>query len=309
MTARLIVNDLIEKCNELHNYKYNYNVINYKNAHLKIEATCPIHGSFFITINNHLYNKRGCPSCGFEKLSEFRKSNTIAFIKKAIIIHNNKYDYSTVNYISAIDKIKIICLVHGEYWQIPSGHLSGKGCPNCWYKKNSELKTLSTDAFIEKANIVHNHKYNYEKAIYIASIDKVEIICPIHGIFWQIPNSHLMGCGCAKCNKVVSRKETKWLDSFGVLLERQKYLNIDDKVFFVDGFDSITNTVYEFNGDFWHGNPNIYMKDNINIVNQKTFGELYEKTIIKENIIKQAGFNFIKIWECDFDLLMKDYYE
>ena len=33
-----------------------------------------------------------------------------------------------------------------------------------------------------------------------------------------------------------------------------------------------------------------------------TYGELYEKTLIKEAQIKNAGYNLIKIWENDFNL-------
>lgn len=45
---------------------------------------------------------------------EERKQN---FLQKSIIVHNNKYDYSKVNYVNSTTKICIICPEHGEYQQ------------------------------------------------------------------------------------------------------------------------------------------------------------------------------------------------
>lgn len=58
----------------------------------------------------------------------------------------------------------------------------------------------SKDDFIIKSNKIHNHKYNYDKVKYINSFTNVTIICPIHGIFEQLPNNHLKGNGCPKCS-------------------------------------------------------------------------------------------------------------
>ena len=60
-------------------------------------------------------------------------------------------------------------------------------------------KYYNKEIFIEKAKKVHGNKYNYSKVEYINSKTKVCIICPEHGEFWQEPNKHLYGYGCAKC--------------------------------------------------------------------------------------------------------------
>lgn len=54
-----------------------------------------------------------------------KKLTTKEFIEKAQKIHNNKYDYSKVEYVNAHMKICIICPIHGEFWQIPMHHLNG----------------------------------------------------------------------------------------------------------------------------------------------------------------------------------------
>ena len=55
--------------------------------------------------------------------------------------------------------------------------------------------------FIAKANIVHNGKYDYSLVNYTKSSEKIQIICPYHGTFWQTPNKHLAGQGCKICGR------------------------------------------------------------------------------------------------------------
>lgn len=57
------------------------------------------------------------------------------FIIKSQKIHNNKYDYSKVEYKNRNTKVCIICPIHGEFWQTPAGHLSGRGCNKCGHEK------------------------------------------------------------------------------------------------------------------------------------------------------------------------------
>jgi very-short-patch-repair endonuclease len=52
---------------------------------------------------------------------------------------------------------------------------------------------------INEFNIVHHNKYDYSLVEYINNKTKVNIICPIHGIFKQTPSHHLKGHGCSKC--------------------------------------------------------------------------------------------------------------
>jgi hypothetical protein len=61
------------------------------------------------------------------------------------------------------------------------------------------MKKKTTEEFIKQAKEVHGDKYDYSKVLYEHSLKKVCIICPKHGEFWQIPNTHLQGKGCRKC--------------------------------------------------------------------------------------------------------------
>ena len=124
---------------------------------------------------------------------------TDIFIKRAKEIHGERYDYSLVNYINAKTRIEIICPVHGKFTQIPYNHLSGKGCKECGFIENGRNRSITLEKFLEKARNVHGDKYDYSKSKVENYKTKIEIICKIHGSFFQTPNNHLRGKGCKEC--------------------------------------------------------------------------------------------------------------
>ena len=128
------------------------------------------------------------------------------FIKRAKEIHGDKYNYSKVEYVNAKTKVCIICPEHGEFWQNPSKHLQGQGCPKCARVSINNSKRLTTEFFIRKSKEIHGDKYDYSKVEYKNCLENVCIICPEHGEFWQNPSKHLQGQGCPKCAKKVFDK-------------------------------------------------------------------------------------------------------
>ena len=178
----------IEKAKKIHINKYDYSLVEYIKSSIKVSIICYIHGIFEMKPNDHL-RKCGCPSC-----KGVKKSTTKEFIEKSNITHNNYFDYSLVEYINNKTKVKIICPIHGIFEQIPQSHLKGKGCLEC-----SGSKKLTNESFTTKSNIIHNNKYDYSLTHYDGNRTKVKIICPIHGIFEQIPNDHLRNHGCPEC--------------------------------------------------------------------------------------------------------------
>ena len=135
--------------------------------------------------------------------SIYKKSTKLKTTEQFIIdtknIHENKYDYSLVDYKHSKSKVKIICPIHGEFEQTPNNHLKGYGCPKCAGDKQRILNQSNTEEFLTKANLIHGDKYDYSLVDYVKSSIKVKIICPIHGVFEQTPNNHLKGKGCQKC--------------------------------------------------------------------------------------------------------------
>ena len=129
------------------------------------------------------------------------------FVKKAQIVHGDKYDYSDSNYINSNIKINIICPIHGNFKMLPHNHLRGQGCPVCGRLKCDNKRKVGTERFIKAAKKIHGDYYDYSKVNYIKSRTPVIIICPEHGEFLQNPDKHLKGCGCFKCKSGNSKKQ------------------------------------------------------------------------------------------------------
>ena len=181
-----------------------YSFIQYEGTHKKIILKCKKCGYIFERIPKDLLyqikKENVCPCCAKEKLKKELKQK---FIKVSQKIHNNKYDYSKVEYINNKTKVCIVCPQHGEFKQTPNSHLQGHGCPKC----KSDKAKLKLNVFIKKSKIIHKEYYNYDNVTYINNHTPVEIICPKHGSFLITPKCHLDGRGCAKCNQSWMERE------------------------------------------------------------------------------------------------------
>lgn len=139
-----------------------------------------------------------------------KKGTTGSFTSKAQKVHGNIYDYSRVMYDIAHHKVEILCSKHKSFYQTPTSHLSGNGCPECAIEKVRNKQISNTEKFVEKAKNIHRNKYNYSEVDYKKSNIKVKIICDCGEKFYQTPNNHLKGRGCTVCKyKAISIKNTK----------------------------------------------------------------------------------------------------
>lgn len=198
MRKKLTTKEFIEKATQIHGDKYDYSKVEYVNSSTKVCIICPKHGEFWQIPNSHLKGC-GCFKCGVENSAKGHLYNTKKFIEKAKFIFGNSYDYSEVKYVSSSKKVKIKCNKCGNVFEMtPNNHLSGQGCPKCASKKKGGKKNINE--VIEKARKIHGDKYDYSKVEYRGANEKICIICPIHGEFWQTPANHLRGQGCPKCN-------------------------------------------------------------------------------------------------------------
>lgn len=180
-----------------------------------------------------------------------KRDNKEGFIEKANRVHCNKYDYSKVEYVNNQTKICIICPEHGEFWQTPNNHLKGHGCPKCGKILQNELETKTTEEFINEAKNIHGNKYDYSKTIYSGALKKLCIICPEHGEFWQIANSHLSGCGCKKC-KGIGMTTDEWVKK-AIKVHGNKYDYTKTKY---NGYKEKVCIVCPEHGEFWQSPTN-----------------------------------------------------
>jgi hypothetical protein len=97
--------------------------------------------------------------------------------------------------------------------------------------------------------------------------------------------------------KSVSKNEIKWLDDMGVPNDKN-HRQVMIENYKVDGYKD--GVVYEFLGDFWHGNPTKYNTTDINPRLKVTYGELYIKTMKRFEDLKKKGYIVKYIWESDY---------
>lgn len=207
MTKKRTTSEFVQQAIIVHGNVYDYSLVNYVNAHTKVEIVCPKHGSFFIAPSSHLRGLK-CRACAYSINAKKQTSCTESFIKKSYNIHGNTYLYDRVTYTNNITPVDIVCKKHGVFRQKPNHHLSGSGCPKCFEDRRGDSTRSYTEQFIEKAKLVHGDKCDYSETRYVSAQFKIKIICPEHGAFFQMPSTHLSGVGCRKCFNDTIRQRT-----------------------------------------------------------------------------------------------------
>ena len=179
------------------------------------------------------------------------------FLKKAHAIYGDKYCYERTILGGHLDKIRVTCKEHGDWYPVRKNFLSGHGCPECAKEASSSKQKKSIKQFVEDARKKHGDKYDYSKAEYKNAITKVCIICPTHGEFWQKPNSHLNGCGCKKCGDEFRGNTRRFTKEQFIERSRQKwgYKYSYEKTDYVDNKTKVCITCKK-HGDFWQSPAN-----------------------------------------------------
>ena len=243
------------------------------------------------------------------------------FIEKSQCVHidcNSQalFDYSQIKYVNNKTPVTIICKIHGEFSQIPYIHIKGHSCNKCSRNKISET-CYKNNNFVNNAKKMHGDIYDYSKVDYKGCSVNVIIICKIHGEFEKTPDNHTHKTrpqGCQKCQtkKQYSKSQIEWLNFIQLYnnitikhAENGNELSIQNTNYKADGYCEETNTIYEFHGDYWHGNPKKFMPIEINKTTGTTFGEMYQKTLEREQQIKDFGYNLVVMWEHDWNKINK----
>jgi hypothetical protein len=273
MGKKLTTKEFIDKANIVHKNKFIYSE-EYISNKIKTSIICPIHGLFKQRPNDHL-NGDGCSKCS----GKYKVTNE-EFINEASLIHNDKYDYSLINYVNSKTKINIICPIHGEFEQTPDNHCSKKqGCFKC----GVENRFLNKKEFIDRAKLIHGDKYSYSSSNYFNYKTKIEINCAKHGLFYKTPSAHIIGKeGCRKC----------WEDKNKLTLE--KLIN-GVKLIHGDKYDySLSNYINSWtkikilcskHGEF-EQRPSDHLRGNGCPICRESTGESKIREFLKSNKIK-----------------------
>lgn len=143
--------EIIEKIRAIYGERYSYEKVEYRAMKVPIALICHEkdvngieHGKFMMRPDNIFSGKQGCPKCYDDRRSRLQRKPRETFIEEAKILHGNLYEYHKVEYVNTNTKVCIVCKIHGDFWQTPSNHLKGKGCPYCsgnakkWNKETCE---------------------------------------------------------------------------------------------------------------------------------------------------------------------------
>lgn len=211
--------EFINKAKFIYGDKYDFDLVNYKGNKNKVKLICKNHG-IFEQRPDMLLQGHGCLKCSGREIS-----NTIDFIKKSNLIHDNLYDYSKSNYVNAHTKLIIRCEKHGDFLQKPNSHLSGCGCPICKLSKG-EMKIKN---FLDKYEIKNYSQHEFKNFgmpfdFYIPSknycieYDGIQHYTPIK--LWGGENGH-------KNQLIRDQLKNKFCDDNNIKLLRISYTDFD----------------------------------------------------------------------------------
>ncbi|CAH6419611.1 Hypothetical protein HVR_LOCUS680 [uncultured virus] len=297
----------IVRAHEIHGEKFNYDDVlpeHIKGVNSEISLACNDCDYHWKTkLHLHINGRCNCPSCAGNALWTYER-----FILKAREMHEDKFNYDKVtpNHIKGCrSRVPIMCNDCGYEWSPELiGHIRGYDCPCCM-----GVAPWTLDRFIKAARLIHGDAFNYDnvKPGDITGVySEISIVCnKCHNAINRTLSTHIHGYGCPHCvPHGYSKAQVQWLEDImkqeniiiQYALSPQGEYSIPT-VGKVDGYFPQTNTVYEFHGDFWHGNPKRFSSNDINPVSGKTYGELYQRTLNRDQRIRDLGYNLIIKWE------------
>lgn len=191
---KLTTEQWVAKAVAIHGTKYDYSKVAYQANNINVVIVCPIHGPFEQAPSNHLKSPKGCPYC-----AGTLKSNTKEFIRKAILVHKDKYDYTQVDYTGKDNNVTIICPVHGPFEQTPHTHLCGRGCRECGVTSAAKIREVDFESFVKRSKQLHGGIFEYHKDTYTRAKKSTKITCKQCGYtFKRIPSAHMF-TKCTHC--------------------------------------------------------------------------------------------------------------
>jgi len=245
--SKMPQSEFLRKAMETHGDRYDLSKAIVSGLQSKIVAICREHGEFYPTANNFL-NGSGCPKCARSKVGAIARKPVVSIISKALKVHQGRYGYGKITYKDQQAFLKVICPVHGVFSQRAQDHLKGIGCRKC------AQPVHDLESFKEEATLVHGGFYDYSKAQYVNAAVKVEIVCPEHGSFWQLPACHVsLQNGCPRCAKVgPSSGQVELFEFISKHAEAEMEFTLTNSRQRLDIAIPSMSLAFEYHGLIWH---------------------------------------------------------
>lgn len=305
--------NFVMNANVKHDNTYDFtNVKQYINNRTKIPIVHKFCGTLFYQIPNSHLNGAGCSTCAGNK-----KLTHDEFLQRVTIFHGDEYECLT-QYNGHDNDITVKHKCGLSFTMKAHDFLRNRGCWKC-----DGSMPLTQEEFVQRCNIKHNNGYDYTDTVYTGRRNRITIKHKKCGtVFYNQAGNHLNGQECPACVRGgYSKVSIEWLTKISNLLGinikhrlnggEEKIDPNSKKSEKLDGcYDpSFFKIAFEFHGDYWHGNPNVFDPNDINPMSKKPYGELYVDTIERTQKLRGMGWYVVEIWEQDYrnGLLMQPY--
>lgn len=252
-----------------------------------------------------LQEKHGCPVCAQKSKSTKASRTKEEFYSIAKKIHGDKFEYFPAEKQEWKNDAPLLweCkdCKNSKYQNIGS-HFDG-GCSVC----SETFKHDSRSFILKSMKIWGSEAYDYSNVFYRGNKEHVDLTCKKCNHSFSVTPANHWTRGCPKCakNRFVSIGETEWLNSLGIPpAQRQYFVTLPGgEVYNCDAV--VGMKVYEYYGDFWHGNMKRFAPEHLNVYTGTTMSELYQATMDREDLLKSAGYEIISMWESDWAEIRK----
>lgn len=277
----------------------------YRGVHDKHHLECVVcRYNWVATLNNLIRGSSGCPEC-----SNKAKRDTTWLVKQLQLLNSTRTVQVRLvsdDFTGMHSKVTVTC-DNGHIWNATASNLinSKQTCRICTGKSKKSHEQFAIELNIQRPDISIA-----EGSIYINAHDKMSFICSNSHTWQATPIGVLLGSGCPHCvSKGYSKVAVDWLNSISSATGEHiqhaenggEYL-IPGTKWYADGYCEATNTIYEFYGSVYHGDLELFEPEaKCHPFNKKVTAKyLHEKTIAREEEIRNLGYNVISIWEREY---------
>jgi G:T-mismatch repair DNA endonuclease (very short patch repair protein) len=255
----------------------------YKNNQQKLRYVCP-EGHIRTIKYNGFQQGDGCSKC----VGRNRGFDEVLFIF-------DKMGFTVVSYLYTgySSKLRLVCK-NGHICNLSVKDISnGHRCGDCSKNKRKDISEVRVE-FEKRGYSILTDTYKNNSELILCRCANGHIL---RKSFHNLMGDH----GCLLCApSPISSISQKWL-SVLFIENREHTIVVKDGIRYrVDGFSPAEKIVYEFLGDFYHGNPARFAPEDFNKKLKKSFGQLFEETIKKLESLADAGYRVVYVWEADF---------
>lgn len=259
------------------------------------------------SVHNRTKHKGNCPACVGQVVTKHNCLET-NFPEIAKEWHSTKNGDLTPKSITKSSRKRVWwkCHICDHEWISyvcnRTSNSNKNNCPSCAGQVVTKYNCLETN-FPEIAKEWHPTKNGdlTPKDFVKHSNKKVWWKCFKCGHEWKTVISARTGKRkqkCPKCSRSpISKSGSKWLDEMNVSIEYREYLiKINNKRFKVDGYNPLTKTIYEYFGNYWHGNPEKFLPQDIHPKRKIPYGQIYIETLKRVQLFEENGYRVIYKW-------------